>query len=155
MLDFQVMRSAAVTLDDGIGLWLPYASVQHTLKSKRAALDELGRNLQQELKDHQLLAEKNSRLVIAQVHSSKRSLLPSVNQARLKSNAYFRHLPNQPEPNGIGLQCCLIHSSRLLLKPLATLSPRDACIIVRHDMLVHVDTDGTTPQANIGAAEFD
>ena len=62
------MRSAGVTLNDGIGLWLPYASLQHKLPSKRAALDGLEKRIQQELKARRLLAEENSRMVFTQAH---------------------------------------------------------------------------------------
>ena len=62
------MRSAGATLHDGIGLWLPYASVQHKLQAKCAALHKLEDQIRQRLMEHKQLDEQICEKVTFQVH---------------------------------------------------------------------------------------
>lgn len=62
------MHTAAVKLNDKIGLWLPYASVQHKLSFKRAALNVLEDKIEEGEKEHGLLVHKARQTVFEYVY---------------------------------------------------------------------------------------
>ena len=68
------MRSPVVKSNHGIGLWLHYASVQHKLRVKRAALNALQDKIKEGEKERGSLEFKNRQTVFEYVHFSSRCL---------------------------------------------------------------------------------
>ena len=68
------MRSATVRLNHGTGLWLHYASVQHKLRVKRAALNALQDKTKEGQTEGGWLEGQNRKTVREHVHFSNRCL---------------------------------------------------------------------------------
>ena len=70
MSGFQLMRTPAVQLNHETGLWLHYASVQHKLRVKRAALHALQDKVKEGEQKRGFLEGQNRKMVFECGHFS-------------------------------------------------------------------------------------